>query len=178
MSDVQANAGAEDAAPKKKSRGLLLGLVGAVLLGGGAFYGVYSDLIPLPLGNDSPAEGEVTAAGAAPAASVGVERAPDPGPTAFIALDDLVISLGPEARAKHLKVVLSVEVAPEALEDVTAVTPRIMDVLNTFLRAVDERDFETPGAMLRLRAQMLRRVQLVTPENSVRDLLIQEFVLN
>jgi len=31
--------------------------------------------------------------------------------------------------------------------------------------------------MERLRAQMLRRVKLVTPEGAVRDLLIQEFVL-
>jgi hypothetical protein len=32
--------------------------------------------------------------------------------------------------------------------------------------------------MLRLRAQMLRRVQLVAPAGTVRDVLIQEFVLN
>ena len=56
--------------------------------------------------------------------------------------------------------------------------PRINDVLNVYLRAVDERDFEVPRAMVRLRAQMLRRVQLVTPPGAVRDVLIQEFVLN
>ena len=64
---------------------------------------------------------------------------------------------------------LSIEVAPESLNDVTTMTPRILDVLNTFLRAVDERDFELPRGMLRLRAQMLRRVQLVTPQGVVRD---------
>jgi len=32
--------------------------------------------------------------------------------------------------------------------------------------------------MERLRAQMLRRVQLVAPPQSVRDVLIQDFVLN
>ena len=37
--------------------------------------------------------------------------------------------------------------------------------------AVDER-------LVRLRAQMLRRVQMVTGEGRVRDLLITEFVLN
>jgi len=32
--------------------------------------------------------------------------------------------------------------------------------------------------LLRLRSQMLRRVQVVTGEGRVRDLLIMEFVLN
>ena len=90
----------------------------------------------------------------------------------------MVISLGPAATARHLKVRVSIEVDPESTEAVTALTPRIVDVLNTFLRAVDERDFEVPRAMTRIQAQMLRRVQLVTPHGAVHDVLIQEFVLN
>ncbi|MEL7416552.1 MAG: flagellar basal body-associated FliL family protein, partial [Pseudomonadota bacterium] len=56
--------------------------------------------------------------------------------------------------------------------------PRISDVLNTYLRAVSLDELENPAAMLRLRAQMLRRIQLVTGEGRVRDLLISEFILN
>lgn len=183
MSDEQANAGADAAEPpKKKSKALLFGLIGALLLGGGTFYGVFSGLIPLPFGSDAAAEGDGEAhassdKNAEKGESVGIEHPGSP-PAAFIPMDALVISLGPTARSKHLKLVVSVEVTPESEAEVTAVKPRIADVLNTFLRAVDERELETPRAMLRLRAQMLRRVQLVTPENSVRDLLIQEFVLN
>ena len=40
------------------------------------------------------------------------------------------------------------------------------------------RDIEDPAALARLRAQMLRRIQVVTGEGQVRDLLITEFVLN
>ena len=40
--------------PKKKSKAMLFGLIGAVLLGGGTFYGVYSGMIPLPFGEDPP----------------------------------------------------------------------------------------------------------------------------
>ena len=93
-------------------------------------------------------------------------------------LRELIISLGPNSQAKHLKLVMTIEVTNEAEEQVAALAPRIRDVLNTFLRAVDERDFEVPRAMARLRGQMLRRVQLVTPPGAVRDLLIQDFVLN
>ncbi|MFL9503735.1 flagellar basal body-associated FliL family protein [Rhodopseudomonas palustris] len=39
-------------------------------------------------------------------------------------------------------------------------------------------EIEDPSAMARLRAQMLRRVQIVTGEGRVRDLLITEFVLD
>ena len=71
-----------------------------------------------------------------------------------------------------------IQVEPGREADVTGVTPRIVDVLNTYLRAVDERDLEIPRSMLRLRAQMLRRVRLVSPPGAVRDVLIQQFVLN
>ncbi len=53
-----------------------------------------------------------------------------------------------------------------------------MDILNGYLRAVDVRDLEDPSALIRLRAQMLRRIQIVTGEGRVKDLLIMEFVLN
>lgn len=173
MSDAPDAAEAEDAGPKKKSKGMLFGLIGAVLLGGGTFYGVFSGMVPLPFGGDeSHAEEGGESMGEAHA------ELPDAAPVAFVPIDPLVLSLGPNARSKHLKISVSIEVQPGAEAMVQAVTPRVVDVLNTFLRAVDEREFEVPSAMMRLRAQMLRRVQLVTPQGSVRDVLIQEFVLN
>jgi hypothetical protein len=68
--------------------------------------------------------------------------------------------------------------ATSKVEDVTLLKPRILDVLNSYLRAIDTAAIEDPQAMARLRAQMLRRVQIVTGEGRVRDLLITEFVLN
>ena len=67
---------------------------------------------------------------------------------------------------------------PGAEADVTKLTPRVMDVLNSYLRAVAVSDLEDPSALVSLRAQMLRRIQLVTGEGRVRDLLIMEFVLS
>ena len=48
----------------------------------------------------------------------------------------------------------------------------------SYLRAIDTASIEDPHAMARLRAQMLRRIQIVVGEGRVRDLLITEFVLN
>ena len=165
-----------DEPPKKKSKAMLFGLIGAVVLGGVAFFGVYSGMIPLG-GGGGDKDAHEDGSGGKVAEDHGYKGA-KAGPVAYVPLEPMIISLGPEARSKHLKLTVQIEVVPEASGEVTGLLPRIADVLNTFLRAVDERDFEVPRAMMRLRAQMLRRVQLVTPEGAVRDVLIQEFVLN
>jgi flagellar FliL protein len=56
--------------------------------------------------------------------------------------------------------------------------PRIVDVTNTYLRALKLADLEDSQALIRLRAQLLRRMQVVTGEGRINDLLIMEFVLN
>ena len=53
-----------------------------------------------------------------------------------------------------------------------------MDVLNSYLRALDFEEIERTSALIKLRSQMLRRIQLVVGEGRVRDLLVTEFVLN
>lgn len=166
-------AGWMTAATMQKMRGAGRGrralalLAGAVLAGGGAFGTVYTGLFdPFALiSRDFGTPGR-------PALPPGWQE------PAYVALEPIVFSLGPDSRARHLRVVLTIEVTPGTEAAVTKVVPRVRDVLNTFLRAVDERDFELPQAMMRLRAQMLRRVQLVAPEGAVRDLLIQEFLLS
>ena len=57
-------------------------------------------------------------------------------------------------------------------------SPRVLDVLNSYLRVVEIDELSEPTSLLRLRAQMLRRVQIVTGEGRVRDLLITQFVVN
>lgn len=155
----------EGGAPKKKSKkALLVGLLLAFVLGGGGFYAVYSGLI---LGtHEEPAHGDHTEpAEALPA-------------LAFVPLDPLVISLGEKGNGRHLRFRAELEINPGYEADVTRVVPRVMDVLNSYLRAVEIADIEDPAALVSLRAQMLRRIQLVTGEGRVRDLLVLEFVLS
>ena len=157
MADI---ADPQDAAPKKKSKlPLVIGLILALLLGGGGFYATYSGLI---LGHHEDA-------------ALSVEALPD---IAFVPVDPLVITLAPGARARHLRFQAQLEVAKAHQAEVATLMPRILDVLNSYLRAVETKDLEDPVALIRLRAQMLRRVQIVTGEGRVRDLLVTEFVLN
>ncbi len=186
MSDAQKDAPEADTeaeeTPKKGGKGLLFGLIGAVVLGGVTFFGVFSGMIPVPsaiagMFGAAPEEGDEYAKDDKGDEGEKKDYSTAEIPT-FIPVEPIIISLGPQSRSTHLKLRVDIEVDPAAKAQVESVTPRVTDVLNTYLRAVDERDFEQPRAMMRLRAQMLRRVQLVAPEGSVRDLLIQEFVLN
>lgn len=163
--------GAEEEAPKKKSKlPLILGLVGALVLGGGGFYAVYSGL--LLGGAEGSAPEDHAEAGDTQTAVLALPE------VAYVPIDPLIISLGPRGSDKHLRFRATLEVDPTYEEDVTRLVPRVLDVLNSYLRAVDMHDIEDPGALVNLRAQMLRRIQLVTGEGRVRDLLVMEFVLN
>ncbi|MCB2115642.1 MAG: flagellar basal body-associated FliL family protein [Rhodobacteraceae bacterium] len=155
---------AEEAPKKSSKKPLLIGLVLMLALGGGGFYSVYSGLI---LGGHAQDH-------AAAEAEVPVEALPD---IAFVPIDPLVVSLGTET-GRYLHFSGQMEVAKAHQPDVTLLLPRVSDVLNGYLRAVDTAELEDPVALVRLRAQMLRRVQMVTGEGRVRDLLITEFVIN
>jgi flagellar FliL protein len=96
----------------------------------------------------------------------------------FLPVDPMVISIGRGGLTRHLRFEAQLEVDPQRASEVSLLMPRVVDVLNGFLRAVDLRDLEDPAALLRLRAQMLRRVQIVTGDGAVRDLLVMEFVVN
>lgn len=96
----------------------------------------------------------------------------------FVNLEPLVISLGPDAKSKYLKISLSLESTKSHEKDLYQLSPRIRDTLNTYLRAVAEDDLVRPSSMTRLRAQMLRRLQLAAPGANISDILITEFVLS
>jgi flagellar protein FliL len=153
----------QEAAPKKKSKRPLLIAVALFLLGGGGgFYAVYSGLL---FGSAAPAADSAAVAAGLPDIT-------------FVAMAPLVISIGDTAAARHLKFTSSLEVTHASEAEVTVLLPRILDVLNGYLRAVDPADLENPSALVRLRAQLLRRIQLVTGDGRVRDLLVTEFVLD
>lgn len=147
-------------APKKSKLPLLIGLLGAIALGGGGFYATFTGLI---LGT----KGDTAAAMP--------EGLPDIG---FVAVDPIVISLGPSSMARHLRFACQLEVGTPHVDEIRLLLPRIVDVLNSYLRAVEITQLEDPAALVRLKAQMLRRIQIVTGEGRVTDLLISEFILN
>ena len=164
---MSAEADVAETAPKKASKlPLLLGIVFALAGGGGGFYAVQAGII----GGGGKAE---ESAEAAP-----VEEGKPKEAVSFVALDPLVISLPKSGGRDHLRFAAQLEVKPDYAAEVEAIKPRIVDVLNSYLRAVELAELEDPAALMRLRAQMLRRVQVVVGDGRVNDLLIMEFVLS
>lgn len=145
---------------------LILGIVLAIAGGGAGFFAVQSGI----LGGGSNDSNET--------AEYPESHTKEPLILSFVAIDPLVISLPGRNGRNHLRFAAQLEVPPQYVAEVEAIRPRIIDVLNSYLRAVDIAELEDPTALVRLRGQMLRRVQVVAGEGRVRDLLIMEFVLS
>lgn len=161
MSEITQNTdGLADPGPGKRRRlPLLTGVVGAVLLGSGSFYAVYSGLVL----SGQPERG-------APAA---IDM--DFG---YIPLENIMISLPPGTGAQLLRFSGQIEVAASSHADMARMHPRFLDLVNTYLRAVEPQGLSEPAALIRLRAQILRRLQIIAGDGHIRDFLITEFVLN
>ncbi|MDX8346406.1 flagellar basal body-associated FliL family protein [Cognatiyoonia sp. IB215446] len=157
---------AEEPTKKGSKLPLLIGLALAVIGAGSGFFAVQTGLL----------------GGATEATEKAVEETKEVAEAlpsvAFVAIDPLVISLPGNGVRHHLRFSAQLEVAPDHVADIEAIKPRIVDVLNGYLRAVDLDELEDPTALMRLRGQMLRRVRVVTGEKRVNDLLIMEFVLS
>ncbi len=148
--------------PNKKSKlPLIIGLVLALV--GGGFFAVYSGMLFGAESHEKEAEIEH------------LEKLPD---IAFVEVDPLTVSLLDDGRDRFLRFRAQLETPGRYEADVEKLLPRITDVLNSYLRAVELDDLKNASALVRLRGQMLRRVQLVVGEGRVNDLLIMEFVLN
>ena len=159
MSDEEELADGEDT-PKKKKGGLVIGLVLALVGGGGAF-AFTSGMLG---GGDS--------------AAAPVSRANISDDLAFVSVEPMTVSVGQPSDRRHLRFRAELEVDSNGKSDVEKLLPRVVDVLNTYLQSLTVAEIEDPSALLTLRSQMRRRVDLVVGGDRVHDLLVMEFVLN
>ena len=155
----------DEAKPRKSRLPLILGLVLAIMGGVGGFLAVRMGL----LGGSTHGES---------AEHLEEVQLPPLAPAAFVALPPLVVNLPGAGERRFLRFSGQLEVSPEHVSAVTELTPRVVDVLNGYLRALEPKEVEDPAALMRIRAQMLRRVQVVAGGDRVRDLLVMEFVVN
>ena len=161
MTDVVA----DEPIQKPSKLPLLIGLVLALAGGGGGFF--YMNKIAAPV-NAPPENASTVQSGGNAMAAKSVE---------FVPLDPLLIS-PPAIGGRILRFTAQLEVKPEHRSEVEQLKPRIIDVFNTYLRAVEPSDFEKPEVLVLLRAHLLRRIAIVVGEDKVTDVLVMEFVLN
>jgi len=165
MSDEETDQESDEQPKKKSKMPMIIGVVLALAGGGGGFYATWSGMILSPADDQTADQtdhnGEINAL-------------PD---IAFIAVDPITVSMRSAGASKHLRFRAQLEVNKSAQADVEVLLPRVVDVLNSYLRAIEIADIEDVSALARLRAQMLRRIQIVTGAGRVNDLLIMEFVV-
>ena len=155
----------QDAPAKKSKMPLIIGVVLAIAGAGGGFFAVQSGL--LPFGQSAAPEGVDNG-----------ESAEDIANLAFIEMEPIIISLRKASGLQHLRFRSQLEVDLAHQAEVEKILPRIVDVLNSYLRALELEDLTDPMALPKLRAQMLRRINIAAGQGRVRDLLIMDFVLN
>ena len=90
----------------------------------------------------------------------------------------MTVSVGDPNGRRHLRFRAELEVDSAGKGDVEKLLPRVVDVLNTYLQSLTIAEIEDPSALLTLRSQMRRRIDLVVGGDRVHDLLVMEFVLN
>ena len=173
-------------APTKKGKGgLVLLLAGVLALGGGGFFATWSGMADPILGatagdpHGDAHGGEHASVDAAHGSSHGASDEHDGAVTgpAYVELDPLMVSVGGSGSIRQLRFRAYLQVAGGQDAAVAGLQPRILDIFATYLRAVPIDRLEDPTALLRLRAQLLRRVQLLAGPDTVEDLLIIDFVV-
>ncbi|MCA0870527.1 flagellar basal body-associated FliL family protein [Seohaeicola saemankumensis] len=172
-----------DGAKKTGKLPLIIGLVLAVSGGAGGFLAVQAGLLPFGT-SDSHEEvhpshsedgGGLSAEPAGEKHVVSPDALPD---ISYVSVDPITVSLTGDHGLMHLRFRAELEVEKAYAQDVELIRPRIVDVLNGYLRALEMEDLRNTHSLTRLRSQMLRRVQIVAGRGRVRDLLIMDFVLN
>jgi flagellar FliL protein len=181
MADAKADASAEGGG-KKKLAGKKLVLFIALpllllLLGGGA--GAYFLLLG---GGDEHAEAAAaTGEGGAGTAEPGHsdELLKDLNKVTFLDLPEILVNLnGGGKQANYLKVNIALEVdSPESVKTINAVLPRVVDSFNVYLRELRLEDLSGSAGMVRLKEELMSRINASLGGPMVRDVLFKEMLV-
>ena len=148
MTDAVADVETEEPAKKSKMP-LIIGLVLAIAGAGGGFYAVQSGLLPFGNSGAQPAE---HAAKEAPEGVDKGESAEEIAKLAFIEMEPIVITLRKASGINQLRFRAQLEVDQVNQAEVEKVLPRVVDVLNSYLRALELEDLTDPMALPKIRA--------------------------
>ena len=181
-----------EAAPKKKKLPLfvMIGAAALVVLGGGGAGAWFLFMKPSGEAHAAPADpppakkkggggghGSGGGGGEEDAALGTVREGPD-GVT-FLTLPDMIVNIqSADGRPTFLKLTLTLEMSdPHLAETLQAESPRVNDMLQTFLRELRPEDLAGSAGSYQLRQEILRRVNLVAAPEQVDAVLIEEMLI-
>jgi flagellar protein FliL len=110
-------------------------------------------------------------------AEAGTEE--DRGAARFVDMPDLLVNLkGDGKRMRFLRLRLALEVGSErTAASVKALTPRVLDSFQMYLRSLTVEDVQGSVGMQRLKEEMIARVNVAIEPNRVRDVLFKEILV-
>ena len=182
--------GKEAAPPKKSLVGSILGMLNPlavlklplmqklivlggllVVLGGGG--GAYYFL------GGAPADEHGEAATAEHGGGHGASSELPPEHAAFFDVPDIVVNIqSADSTPAYLKLSVSLELdGPEARAAIEPVMPRVVDQFQTYLRELRVDDVRGSMGVMRLKEELLRRVNLAAAPTPVRDVLLKEMIV-
>ena len=158
--DVEAEEGAQRAAPKRKLPLKLIAMIaGGVVLAGALGTGGY-----MLLGG-----------------SHETHAAPTPvKPAVFFDLPEVLVNLSSAGsdRTQYLKVKVVLELPDqELMQKINPVMPRIMDTFQTYLRELRPTDLDGSAGLYRLKEELTRRVNAAISPSKVNAVLFKEIVV-
>ena len=185
--------GEGDAPPAKKKLPLLFIVIPAALVvlgggGGAAFLMLQPKAAAAEGGHAEKAggHGKAEKKGGAHGAAAGEADpalgviAEGPDGVTFYTLPDMVVNIqAPDGRPTFLKLKLTLEMKDAALaEHLQAEMPRMQDMFQSFLRELRPEDLAGSAGSFQLRAEILRRVNLIAAPGRVDAVLIEEMLVN
>ena len=107
------------------------------------------------------------------------EGADEPSAVVFVNMPDVLVNLQSESkRMRFLKLRVALETASEeAAMRIEALTPRIMDSFQMYLRALTVDEIKGSTGMQRLKEELMARINHAVAPERVDDLLVKEMLV-
>ena len=186
---------AKDAAPKKSLVGRILGaplallgllnpiaflklpLMQKLIVGGGLLVALAGSGGAYYFLGSSP--GEEHAEGAEAEAGHGAPSELPPENAAFFDVPDIIVNIqSADSTPAYLKLAVALELDnAEARAAIEPVMPRVVDQFQTYLRELRVEDVRGSMGVMRLKEELLRRVNLAAAPTPVRDVLLKEMIV-
>jgi flagellar protein FliL len=102
-----------------------------------------------------------------------------PAQAAFFDVPDIIVNIQtPDSTPAYLKLSVSLELEKtEAKAAIEPVLPRIIDQFQTYLRELRVEDLRGSAGVMRLKEELLRRVNLAVAPTPVHDVLLKEMIV-
>ncbi|HFQ80962.1 MAG TPA: flagellar basal body-associated FliL family protein [Desulfobacterales bacterium] len=150
-------------APKKKSKALLFGIIGVLvlLLGGGGFFAYTKFMKPAP---------------AVSVVKLKQEKVNKIG--VMVPLDPFVVNLSDPSGKRYLKLEITLELGDNTTADkLKPYTPKIRDMVIMFLTSLTFDEVMTPEGKIRIRDELLARFNMILRPNKIKNIYFTNFVI-